>query len=141
MHDVVGRRAISIKYCGSEKIARQQGRNHTRHARPRCGQPPTVPATLNTPIEDAAKTDGKGTANHRQTGIKATPGGLLGDSSHSHNTYKRKLRCGEGVGRSSLDEGLFLQVLDHGTRKEPLDDQNTSGPSRLLVSSPSSKSC
>ncbi|RWV89997.1 hypothetical protein GW17_00047830 [Ensete ventricosum] len=59
MHDVVGRRAISIKYCGSEKIARQQGRNHTRHARPRCGQPPAVPATLNTPIEDAAKTDGK----------------------------------------------------------------------------------
>ncbi|RWW32440.1 hypothetical protein GW17_00002886 [Ensete ventricosum] len=30
-------------------------------------------------------------------------------------------------------------VLDHGTRKSPLDDQNTSEPSRLLISSPSSK--
>ncbi|RZS02593.1 hypothetical protein BHM03_00032655 [Ensete ventricosum] len=115
-----------------------------------------VLAALNTPAKDATKTDGKGTIDRRQTGIKATLRGLSGNSPHSHNTYKRKLQRRKGagdtpiykanlaIGGTSLEgpppnEGLFLQVSDHGTREKPLDNQNTSQPSRPFVSSPSSK--
>ncbi|RZS20128.1 hypothetical protein BHM03_00052596 [Ensete ventricosum] len=73
------------------------------HARPQHGRSLAVPTVLNTPAEDAAKTDGKGTISHRQTGIKATPGGLSrGGNLHSHNTYKRKFQRQEGAGDTPI---------------------------------------